>query len=363
MNKVQANQIINLLKSSKAKKAPRKARKPKKASLRQQCCLSDCAIKYLRCREDPFNSGPVCAPVEFSVPSQKESYHLRGTVTVSSVTGVAALTFCPMAMVCGGTNSGTSTPFPVITTTVASTLSATPSYADIAVGNAVGYNSDTYLSEGEFTAGHISVRLVASGLRIRNVTPYMYRGGSAVLVEDPGKQPLFNQSFQSLYQIDQSLQCDIDGKWNTVVYHPSDEDDLDYQTRQWNNVNSVDFASTGNKLWRPFIGFVASSPLTALQTYEFEAISHFEIIGRHSAGLTPSPADPAGVGIIDSLTSTIKAHVPTIGDRSKWIDKLLTLASNPKVIQGISGAGMYLYNQATRPAPLQRPRIDIEMID
>jgi hypothetical protein len=340
MNKKQANQLINkvnqIANRPKAKGSKRKKNKGRKQMVRSSCPLSKCAIEYLRARENPFTGKTSCVPNNFNTPSQRVFIRIRGSL-VTGTNGFGGIVFAPgnMKYNNGGLLTG-DPPAPVLFTQSTYTGTALPIYNTPNIALA---NGNISFATGNYNGRQISARLVSAGLRVRNITPLMYRGGSVIGVEEPSHLPLLDRNFSQIQQIQNSEVGDASGQWNSVVFHPVDETELEYSNSinansQYNSI--IDTIS----LSKHFLGFAiecpVGTPLTP-QQYEFEAVASFECNGQLATGLQPAPSDVVGIGMVQTLTSSNQSRKPHVGERDGWIDHLIDLASRSPFTNSLVG--------------------------
>ncbi len=192
---------------------------------------------------------------------------------------------------------------------------------------------------------NLKMRLVASGLRIRNVTPYMYRGGVVRGLETPQHNDAIGYTYSSMSLYDQSGAGDIEGKWSSLVWHPVDEDEFDYVNgRNCPIYTDIVNGNTDNILWNNSLAFCVQSPALQTQQYEFEVVGAYEFVGAMVHGTTPNRSDPLGMSAIQETYSSSASRRPSV------LDRALTVASS------LYKVGMFVWNM-THPAPPRVPLI------
>jgi hypothetical protein len=255
--------------------------------------LSECARKYARVLEDPFSGGVACVPTLTNFPTMKHSFRTRGTVTTSSTSGMGFVTMNPYFMLFNDTNalyqSNSTYTGSVISTGVATGITA------------AGSNSPyTSIQNGTQVKG----RLVAAGLRVRNVTALLSRGGSLAAAESLNHTSLDTLNYTNLLLMDTAGTLDASlGSWQSVVWHPQDEDELDF----------IQNTDTGAPPFNAYtLGFIMTAPTVAtVQNYEWEAYAVFEAKGQLVHGLTPSLSDPQGLAAVQNAVMPVENRKPT----------------------------------------------------
>jgi len=267
--------------------------------------LSPCARDYLSVLENPFSGKTSCIPVDTNFPTRKFSVFSRGVFNTGS-SAFGFVMFSPqssfmndsVAVYFSGTTYGGTT----------FTASGTGVYS--------AYTNSDYTG-ASLGGDELSARLVGAGLRVRNVTPMLSRGGSCVGVESPNHINLTNYTFANVMAFDEAARItttrDI---WSSVVHHPQDDDDFDF------------LASTGSpgSIQFYYLGFCADAPASSPQTYEYECYAAYEAKGSFVRGLTPSFTDPMGMAAIQNTVMSVEARRPK-ENRIAWVAGLLAKAS------------------------------------
>jgi len=168
------------------------------------------------------------------------------------------------------------------------------------------------------TAANMQGRLVSCGLRVRNTTPLLSRGGLCVGAESLTHTGMVNLTIPDLMAMDttDSVPAASD-LWSSVVWHPQDDDEFDY-------LDSSEL--TGDFLF-PVLGFAFQGSPTVSQNYEFEVYVVFEAKGATVHGLTPSFADPVGMSAIQNTIASVAQRKPVVGDRDRIVSRSLLQAS------------------------------------
>jgi len=309
--------------------------------------LSECSRDYVKVLENPFSGAVACVPTQFNVPSLKQSFRARG-VFHTGTNGVGSISFAPRSMLYFDTN--TLAP----AAAVSSILYTTSEYNGVGMAS---YTSDGVVgasgnSPYSSTTGPENVRgrLVAAGLRVRNITNVMSRGGQVIGLEAPAHDQVDGQGFTNFYNFDQAAPGSTDGQWTSITYHPIDGDEYDFFFNSGTNANPFSFAGR-------YMGFLVSAPSPdVFQNYEFEAYTVFEVVGRIVHGMSPSMSDPNGMAVIQNAYSQAISRKPFVGDRVL------------RVAQAIGQIGMQIVKGAITgmiPNPMAATRLqrDTPMIE
>jgi len=297
--------------------------------------LSECARSYKDVLRNPFTGRVACIPTALSVPSMKISLRTYG-VTITGTNGTGGIVCNPFMALYNDAN----TPTPinvaahVITTTAAYTGAGLPASSSTGSG-AQGSNSP--YTTATPAPSQLAGRLVAAGLRIRNITSVLNRAGQVIGLESPSHSALVSGSMGAISSVQQSGLGDINGKWNTLTYHPVDENEYDYYSYATlgSPVNSgnVTFGAANNGPFSYCLAFLFQAPTTTPQTYEFETYTVFEVTGSLIQGMTPNVADPTGVAKVQNSFNALDARKPAVADDS-WFN-------SPSIgsVMGMAGAG------------------------
>lgn len=270
-------------------------------------------------------------PVNTNFPSLK----FAARATSSWATGTSNIGFVmvnPFAFAFNGTsdyfNPGGSTHFvsaglqySSLSGAFGGTTFSTQQYGGTIAGIAtVGSNSQYSLAT---VGGNCQVRIVGCGIRVRNVTPFMFRGGNLYGLESlnhediagAGNSGLGAYSVAGVNTFDTTGVCSASSEqWHSVVWHPQDEDEFDFVSvhapgyvLSFNQDDAIAYNST--------LGFIAVAPPGQPQTYEYEVWGIYEAKGSITRGLTPSMSDPLGMAVVQNLTASVEARKPHSGSR------------------------------------------------
>lgn len=264
--------------------------------------LSDCAALYAKASAAPFSSftGLPCVPDSPPTPTQRFKTTNRGTFT----TGTAA-----------GAGFGYIMVAPYIAANNTNKFFATGS-SFAGVGPATAGTGITGLPDASlpYTAammgGGIQARVVAAGLRVRNITQALNVGGLVGVQQVEDQQNASNFTFAQLNAMpDTALVAQAlsaQGEWTQLSWRP-------------NTMSSMD--------WAPDEGFTANANPTmivyasgtpAAATFEWEYVSFWEfqgqIVGQNIPYTVLSDADQVGLDrVLDA-----QQRIPTSPVSSEW---------------------------------------------
>jgi len=187
-------------------------------------------------------------------------------------------------------------PTPTIDLTNAANFAFFTSNSDYAVANFGATNA----------ANSVQARVVAFGLRIRNITPALTRGGQCVGLAHPAHASLDTFTVADMDAFAESGRHsgkDL-GSWIELTWRPVDSDDTDF-FYTFAAPNAPDAGT---------LGFLAVAPSASPQTYEYEAYGLYEIQGN-IGDKAISIADPTGhAAVSNTLVAAQKLHKPHVRD-------------------------------------------------
>jgi len=273
--------------------------------------LSDCANAYLRVLEDPFSGQVACLPGTPNFPTMKHSVRASGTFS----TGLVGFGYVCLV------------PYKGMFLDTACVNGSQTNYngESIAAPNTQGQFSVPTNSpyDDSLSPAEIKCRLVAAGLRVRNVTAMLNRGGSLVGAESLNHSPVNGMDIPALMLMDTTERLSaVSNDWLSVVWHPQDEDETDFITGAQANDSELYNVAT--------LAFAAQNgtDASAQQTYEWEAYVVFEAKGQVVHGLTPSMSDPVGLAAAQNATASVAARKPHTGARLPRVMAALGSAAN-----------------------------------
>lgn len=197
--------------------------------------------------------------------------------------------------------------------------------------NTATSNSQYVLGSSGSVPLNVQVRIVGFGLRVRNTTPYMNRGGNlygaeTVNHEDiggAGNGNLFAYNVSTLNLLDTSSPLSAtSNSWHSVTWHPQDDDEFDFNAPRANNY----VVTNGNDdalIFNSTLGFIAVAPSATPQSYEYEAWGIYEAKGINTRGVTPSASDPIGMAAVQNASSSVAMRKPHTGDRLARVSRVI----------------------------------------
>lgn len=190
----------------------------------------------------------------------------------------------------------------VITNGPADTVTVVNPTAGTPVNN---YSNSPY-TQGLFQQSGLQYRIVGAGLRIRYAGALLTMGGQVAGLHHPAHTSLTGFSINNAasplnnilsYKEAQQFSVTAD-RWTNVLYHAVEEDDTDYH---------ITFpALTAGTGKAGYMGFAIQAPDTSgvtVQTFEWEAVAHVEILGAIVLNKTPSHVDFVGHGAVTTAAN------------------------------------------------------------
>jgi len=315
-------------------------RKPKQNRSRSRMMtVSKCCADYIRAIENPFSGISCCVPGNYNQPSRKANLWVKGTFSTGP-TGFGCVVVNPQFLLFNNNSGGADA-------NVAPVISTTNSYAST---NVPTYNYTNVLipapnSPYDGSTGALRARLVACGVRVRNITPLMYRGGQVLLCESPTHGTLGNVNFSYINSFITSGSGNASGSWSSVVWHPMDSDEQDWRSgiELGTNIAPGQFST-----WS--LVAAASSTSSQAQIYEYQVYAVAEYVGADVTGITSSPSDVQGMSHVNNAMSSVESRRPHIGDREPVVQNALMKAAleNAKMVG--SAVGVVALNSIGRYA-------------
>jgi hypothetical protein len=334
--------------TNKTARAARPRTKPRQRMRRPtQAALSECAQKYLNVLENPFSGAIACVPSLTNFPTMKHSVRSFGT----AFTGTNGFGFVCATPFQGAFNDGLFI------------SGSTQLFTGIVIGT--GGGNFTGLSNSPYTTAlserQVQIRVVGCGLRVRNITPLLNRGGVLVGAESLGHRTVVGLDDATMLQWDtaERLAATTD-KWSSVVWHPNDEDEFDFLSAAQCGVDPYIL---------PTLAFVFRAPGTGVgtaQQYEWESYLIFEAKGSVVHGLTPSMSDPSGLATVQNSVMPVRMRKPTQASKAQRVADILgNLAMGAGYAANLGVRAYRAYNALNGPPPNGQLRriTDIETVD
>jgi len=244
--------------------------------------LSDCAAMYAKAISNPFGSfdNLPCVPMSPPTPTQRWKTTTRGVF----VTGTAGFGFVSIA------------PFVSAKDTLKLFFTSGTFAGIVPSGPGVGV---TGVADGQlpYTAASLGTgivsRLVAVGVRVRNITQLLNVGGTLNIVQLDDQQTVNNFTFANLNALPDTTvvpqALGAQGDWTVLVWRPMGLSSLDF---------TPDDGVGANANPTMIVYAVAPSP-GVVNSYEYEMVSFFEYQGQTAAVSPPnlvlSDADQVGI--------------------------------------------------------------------
>lgn len=185
-------------------------------------------------------------------------------------------------------------------------------------GGTLNWNNDVGLT-ANLNIGHMRWKMIAAGLRVRNVTPVESRGGSIVTVQPPNVISMANFATQATFTRMPTFRIWGDGTDEVSVCWIPRTRDLAY----WHQSNATSATGVPTVVGSDYIvgpGILAwlNASTTSDQYYSYEFFAHFELAGdgvqsfstqTHSLSTPTAPVQQAlGVHLTHSPTAAGIQH-------------------------------------------------------
>jgi len=239
--------------------------------------FSQCTKDYANALIDPWTvTRPPCVPDNVTLPSFKFGARQRSTFVIGTL-GVGYVFVNPYL------------PYKDVDVTGFFT-SSTYASADIEGGGVLGvvpFQNDSPFTKAEFGPLLNQSRLVGCGLRARYTGTEISRSGQAISFRQPTNNDMFyggSVSESEILTFKETTTNPVDRQWHYAIYRPATPTDLAY---------SNPTALTAN-----FCLLIAVFGGQPGQSYEFDYVSWFEVVGSNLPNLTRSHADPIGMAAV-----------------------------------------------------------------
>lgn len=233
----------------------------------------DALVTHIHGSLYPFEAQPYNSCLPSQQRSRKLKIYNRGTFATSTTDTWGWILVCP--------NSASN---PNIATATFSPGGAV-NHDAFANGAALSSTNSPYIASA-FATDNLNVRFNSCSVRVRNITPMLNRGGTLYAVRTTNDQPLNSPAAGSLNTLISELdtagyavRCKTDGSgWSTLSWVPTDQDQMEFTT------TNVPFSKAASNFMQCNMGFIASAPgITFPQTYEYEWVTHCEIIAANNS--------------------------------------------------------------------------------
>jgi len=272
------------------------------AAWQEQSCLSQAVRAYVHAIVDPFDALPCSVPNQPPLMTRPAKYWSKGTFSTSSVAAAQDTGFIACVPINGVFNNAS-----FIYYNSAAYSSTIVDVTTAGQFTTVASNADYPLAD--FSAATKTARIVAAGLRIRNITPALTRGGQCVGLAEPAHGTLNGLSIQGFnaYQESNKHGPKETASWIELLWRPAESDDMDFYST---------FAP-GNSVNGACLGFLIQGPAANPQSYEYEAYGIYELQGQLVTSKTFSVADTKGYeAITNTLVAAPKLHKSHVRDEN-----------------------------------------------
>lgn len=235
--------------------------------------VPDCVREWVDLVSNPYRTPDrVCMPLPPAMPAASVTVWVKGVF----VTGTTP----EKGYVAVNTRQMTTSDLSGVVYT--SSAYAGTTIAASGTGIASGYSNSPY-PEADYgddpAVADMQSRIVAAGLRVRNITAVVDRGGRLQLLAEPDHKTLLGSDYTDLTAYDCSESGNTDGNWSSVEWVPARSSDSSYSS-----------VPTGNYT----MAAMAAAPAGKPQSYEYEAWTHFQVIGAKARGKQRVKVDVVG---------------------------------------------------------------------
>lgn len=257
--------------------------------------VADCTAKFALAQRNPFvayysNISEVCMPDSVVLPTEKGRLITKG----SGATGTTGYGFVIGNPYCV-TNDGA----PMAATSGASIMAAATVINTVAA-NVSSYNESAY-TNADLGANNVEYRICGYGLRVRYTGTQDTMGGTVYAYRSPSNTDIGGETFNSISPLPETQRYPLSRDWVTIVWKLASPTDMDFAT------------STGGVYT---MGLLIQSP-NAAQTFDYEAVVFYELVGQNVPQKTKSDSDPTGFGAVQAVgTATqdsFKGSGPSMG--------------------------------------------------
>lgn len=248
--------------------------------------LSAATTAYLHAASDPFEAPPCAVPNSPALMTAPRKVWSKGSFSSSTVPAALDTGFIVISPETGMVND----------LAVGYTNSAALAVPNVNLGASVATFSNSEFTSAALGPNAMQARVVSVGLRIRNITPSLTRGGQCIGLTEPahGSVNGFTVAIMDSYNESERHGGKELSQWLELIWHPVDTDDYD-------------FVSVPNVT--PCMGFIVTAPSASPQTYEYEIYGIYEYQGRNVIGKVFSVADSRGYeAVANTIVSSPKLH-------------------------------------------------------
>lgn len=187
--------------------------------------------------------------------------------------------------------------------------SASPPHIEYtgSIGSAAAKGPYTIPTFDANTENSLAFRIVAAGVRVRNVGTTLNSAGTVVMGQTNPRFDLTGYSIDDIKTIEGYKEGKFsDRSWHAVTRHVTTREDLDYQ-QNWNGVGGQFRTTPGGVTTNEnnmYMGIMITG--TPLQPFEWEFVGHYEVMGPNLEQRSLVPSDTTGVENIVSHASFMR---------------------------------------------------------
>lgn len=293
-----------------------------------------CVPNYGLALLNPFDGPITCVPDGPVIATEKRRQWARGSFVTSATTNVGFVTLAPYKIASDDNISDSCfVAYTNLTTFAGSAIDRTT-----ATGLAYLPSNGPYLDSNVGSdETDVQFRIVAAGLRCKNITALLDRGGKVIGLTQPAHETLDGYDEAKLLAVAESgYFSGSDEGWVTIVAKPGDIGDFGFSKATASDGAGVAVSN--------YMALMAVAPASKPQTYAFEAYVVVEYTGAPATAKTPGESSPEGVArLLSHLSGTEVANKPTqeVGRTRQTknfmsdLTKLFKVAG-PMVLQGLA---------------------------
>lgn len=266
-----------------------------------------------------------CVPSFPSLKSRRHRYFSRGTFNVGNA-GNGQIMFCPRRLANNYTTTSNTLPPLIVFSNPAldpgTTFTLLDSSGTLPAGF-VGINTNSDYATADVGNQFVTMRTVASGLRIRYAGADINRSGINNMVTVPGHQSLSGQTLAAISNYESYFRLPVEKKWAVLTYVPAVQAEYNYDT-------DISFGLGGeNGIIQDshYMGIMITGAFPGV-LFEYETVHLMEVVGPFIRDLVPAESD------IRALEMTTNALRPETQSQLN-VDGVSRVLQN--IIAGASG--------------------------
>lgn len=293
--------------------------------------ISGCAADYANSLGNPF-SGPdkACIPDFPPLDTNKSRIWIKGTTSTSSNATAAGFGWLVMypELFAVSDAMGVIANQP---TSVATTIRIPGDANALQIGAPNAPYLTALVGSGKT---QVQYRVVSAGLRMRNISAVLQRGGYVTGMMHPAHATLSVLGSADINSWKESSFFPGDTtEWLTCLYRPVADADTDFKITVPVNTNA-----NPNAYYMGFAIQAADTSGNNPQTYEFEAFVNIEYMGAIVVSKTPSHVDEVGFGAVAATTIMAQPLLKPHNLNSDDVGLAMVHATNHYIHTSTSGA-------------------------